>query len=162
MTDIAEERWSDAAAALAPLFHQQHLELSDPRYIARLPLDVDWEMFARLEETGHLLLVVAREEGQIVGYTITFLHTHPHYRTARMAHVDTYWLHPDHREPGDDSLDHLASTGAMLIMETEELAAKRGAVKMILHTRLWKDNQRLFTLLGFAEVERLSTKWIGG
>jgi hypothetical protein len=136
-------------------------ELADPAYIDRLPLDVDWDAYRALDQAGKLLLVVARVAGEIVGYTITIVHQHLHYRQVLVGHVDTYWLHPAFRMPDGDSLDTLTSTGAGLLIETEDTAAKMGAQKMVLHTRFWADNQRLFELLGFTEVERLSTKWIG-
>ena len=161
MIDIREEGWAGNATELAPLFLQQHHELSDPKHIAKLPLDVDWDAYGRLEKNGNLLLIVARQGLKIIGYTISIIHPHLHYRTALMCQVDTYWLAPDYRDPGEDSLDTLDSVGAQLLIETEDAAVRRGAVKMINHTRFWKDNQRLFDLLGFAEVERLSTKWIG-
>ena len=161
MIEIREEAWAAVRAELAPLFLVHHNELTDAEYKSRLPLDVDWDAYARIDRAGNLLLVTARENGRIIGYTVSMLHPHLHYRTALMCHVDTYWLHPDHREPDGDSLETIASTGAQLLVETEDRAAARGAVKMINHTRFWADNQKLFDLLGFKAVERLSTKWIG-
>jgi hypothetical protein len=159
---IGEEEWSARTEELLPLFMAEHHELSDREHIAKLPLDIDWDFYAAVERNGGLLLIVARSDGRAVGHSVSFVHPHPHYRTKLFCQVDTYFLLPEFRMPDADSLETLASPGAELLIETEEAAVRRGAVKIVNHTRMWKDNQRLFDMLGYREVERLSTKWIGG
>jgi hypothetical protein len=161
MIDVREERWRDCRDELAALFPLHHTEIADPEDWQRMPLDVNWAAYNGADHDGKLLLVTARKKQDLVGYTMSLIYPHPHY-SLLFCLMDVYWLHPDHREPHGDSLETLASTGAVLLIETEEAARRRGAKKMVVQTKLWQDNQNLFDLLGFTAVERISTKWIGG
>ena len=162
MIRIAEQRWLPLRAELAPLFLEHHAELTDPEFRDSEPLDVDWDLYATAEANGKLMLVTARADRALIGYTVSFLQNDPHRRTRLVCWVDTYWIRPDWREPNGDSLATLGSTGAQLIVATEDAAAARGAVKIVNHTRFWADNGPLFDMLGYKPIERVSVKRLAG
>lgn len=118
----------------------------------KVPLDPDIETFAMLESTGQLVIVTVRDDARLVGYHISLVRQHLHYKSSLTAYVDMYFLHPDYRG---------GLAGFKMFKFVEDVLRQRGVDRIYSGTKLHKDMGRLFERLGYNETERLFVKWIG-
>lgn len=96
----------------------------------------DWSRYAALEDAGVLMAIGAFDDaGEMVGYSVTFINAHIHYRNLVYAHNDVLYVRPEHRN---------SKVGLKLIRETERLAKERGAGMVSWHA---KENTTLASLL---------------
>lgn len=89
-------------------------------------LDPDWDKYFVLEEAGKLITVLAFEGSTCVGYCVSLLDTHLHYKGLLHSLNDVIFLHRDHRA---------SSLGLRLIKQTEDEARARGAQLMLWHAK---------------------------
>jgi GNAT superfamily N-acetyltransferase len=120
---------------------------------AKVPLEPDLATFAMLESLGQLVIVTVRSDEKIIGYHISLVRPHLHYKSSLTAYVDMYFLHPDYRG---------GLAGFKMFKFVEEVLKERGVDRIYSGTKLHKDMGRLFERLGYNETERLFVKWIGG
>ena len=80
---LHQDHWSEVAKF-------QHLTKVDP----------DVSSYLRLEKEGRLLVIIAREAGEIVGYSAHVIANHPHYRNLMIAQDDLHYLVPRLRKTG--------------------------------------------------------------
>lgn len=116
-----------------------------------IPLDPDYDLYLRMEEHGQLHVCTAREDGNLVGYFITFVINHPHYKSTLWGKVDIYYVHPDHRKNG---------TGYKLFAYHEAEMKNLGVNKVVNMCKLHQDHGPLFAALGYTEIERIFSKLI--
>jgi len=64
----------------------------------RMPLDLDWDEYQRMEDNGLFRCMGARLGGKLIGFSsfMTF-RGHPHYRTTPHAMNDAIYVVPEHR-----------------------------------------------------------------
>ena len=144
------ERWTDCWSEMSALWREHWEEVAINR--DAIQLDPDFAQYVELERTGALHVVVARERGEIVGYHISIVRPHLHYRRSLSAFTDVYFLRASHRQ---------GMTGVRLIKAAEESLRARGVQKMFTGTKLHLDMGPIFERLGWTETERLFTKVIG-
>jgi GNAT superfamily N-acetyltransferase len=129
------------------LLHWQEMALDR----GRIQPDADEARYAALDQAGMLHLATARERtGRLVGYWVSFLLPHLHYKSAGlMAYVDMYWVMPAYRRGG---------CGAKLLLMVERSLQRRGVVKYYLSTKAHQDHGALFERLGWKLSDRVFTK----
>lgn len=149
MITYQTENWSDVFPEMEHLWPLHWEEVAGDKDVIKL--DPDFESYAALEKIGTLHVVTARSAGQIIGYHISIVRPHLHYRTSLSAFTDVYYIHPDHRK---------GMVGVKLFKEVEKTLKQRGVQKMFTGTKLSLDMGRLFEHLGWKETERLYTKVI--
>lgn len=118
-----------------------------------IKLDPDFDTYATFANNGMLHIVVARKEGQIVGYHFSVVRPHLHYRQSLSAFTDIYYIAPAHRT---------GRTPLRLFQFVEKTLEARGVQKMFTGTKLSLDAGPLFEHMGWTETERLFVKMIGG
>ena len=116
-------------------------------------LDPDFDTYATFANSGMLHIVVARKEGEIVGYHFSVVRPHLHYRRSLSAFTDIYYIAPKHRT---------GRTPMRLFQFVEQTLKSRGVQKMFTGTKLSLDAGPLFEHMGWTETERLFVKMIGG
>lgn len=128
----------------------------------RVPLDVDWNIYAQREARGEILFVTVRDRGQLQGYFVGFIAPGLHYRSCLTLHMDVFWLHPELRD--GDSLSQLEGElmAEKLFEEVRRAASARGVQRAFYGSKLHKDASALFERIGATEVERYFSLWIGG
>mgnify|MGYP003345974306 FL=1 len=47
-----------------------------------IPLDPDWDNYKNLCDKNILMIITARDEGRLVGYSIFFITNHLHYKST--------------------------------------------------------------------------------
>lgn len=66
-------------------------------YKDKIPYNPNWSKYEALEAAGMLHIVVARDEGKLVGYFATLIDFGLHYSRTKFGVNDALFLHPDYR-----------------------------------------------------------------
>jgi GNAT superfamily N-acetyltransferase len=113
------------------------------------PLMPDYVAYGRLCAADMLKCIVARSDGELVGYALFIVQPHLHYVTCKTAFEDVYFLRKDHR---------LGRTGIRLFQFAEQALRDAGVNRIIMHTKIHLDNSKLFEYLGYKMTDKLYTK----
>lgn len=136
---------------MKPLFPAHFAELALNQ--DKVPLDPQYPIYLQRDARGEVLFVAGRELGQLIGYFVGFVAPGLHYQTCLTLTLDIFWVHPDHRHQG---------AGFRLFKAVEAEAKRRGVQRMFVGSKLHKDASWLFERLGYEEVERYYSMWLGG
>jgi GNAT superfamily N-acetyltransferase len=132
---------------LLPL-HWEELALNKDK----VPLDPQYDLYLAREDAGQLLMVVLREAGKMVGYFVGFIAPGLHYQTCLTLTMDIFYVHPSVRA---------RFGGVRLFKAVQAEAKRRGVQRMFVGSKCHADASRLFEALGYKEVERYYTAWLG-
>jgi len=151
MITFAVEDWFSVKDEMSHLWpdHWQEVAVNKDA----IQLDPDFDTYATFANSGMLHIVVARKEGEIVGYHFSVVRPHLHYRRSLSAFTDIYYIAPAHRT---------GRTPLRLFQFVEQTLKSRGVQKMFTGTKLSLDAGPLFEHMGWTETERLFVKMIGG
>jgi len=147
MITFQEEYASGLKDELLPLLELHWKEIA--RNKDQIKLNVDWEAYKTIEDSGALHAVTARDDGKLIGYIISMVSPNFHYRDWIMAHCDVLFMHPDYR--GN-------STFIKLLKFTEKSLQKRGVVNFYIHMKLAHDFGSLLERYDYAAIERTFEK----
>jgi GNAT superfamily N-acetyltransferase len=150
MITVLEESLLDVLHELVPLFEGHYRELALNQ--TEVPLSPQYGVYTARAQAGGVLCVVAREAGKIVGYFVGFVAPGLHYSTCLTLTMDIFWVEPKARGQG---------AGKLLFKEVERCAKARGVQRMFVGSKLHRDASWLFQALGYTEVERYYSKWLG-
>lgn len=114
-----------------------------------IKLDPDWPSYHLLERVGQFHAIVCRCEGKMVGYLVSFIRPHLHYRKSLTAITDLYFILPEFRK---------GRIGIQLFKETEKTWKARGVQKAFIGTKVAKDMGRILKRLGWTHIEDLYAK----
>lgn len=142
LTDVLEE--------LKPLLptHWEELALNKDK----VPLDPQYDIYLARDACGEVLFVTLRDTGRLIGYFVGFIAPGLHYRTCLTLTMDIFYVWPQFRG---------RRAGFMLFAAVQKEATRRGALRMFAGSKLHKDASWLFEQLGYEEVERYYSKWLG-
>lgn len=143
------EKWKDVSAEMMHLWEAHWEEVGLDHDSIKLAPDVD--LYQQYEDAGILHVVTAREAGKVIGYHITIVRPHLHYKNDLHGFTDVYFIHPEHRK---------GWVGIRLFKYVEKTLKDRGVKKLMTGTKLHLDMGRIFEHLGWTETERLYTKLI--
>lgn len=107
------------------------------------PLSIAWNRFRALEEADALLILAARIDGEMVGYSVNLLIPHSHTGTV-VADNHALFVAKGKRATG---------AGMELIRATEREVARRGARFMVWRAKVGSSLDRLMGSLGREEYE---------
>lgn len=119
----------------------------------KVPLDPQYDLYFKYEDTGQLLFMVIRENGKIAGYFIGMIAPGLHYRTCLTCTMDIFYIHPEHRGA--------AMLGVKLFRAVEKECKRRGVDRMYVGSKVKADASILFERLGYGRIEVFYSKWIG-
>lgn len=142
------ENWSDVIEEIKPYFFAHWQEVG----VSHTPPDPDYEHYKELEGQGSLHVVTVRDNKKLVGYLVTFVTRSLHYKETIYGAFDIYYLAPDYRK---------GTAGVKLFSEGEKFLKEAGVMRLFAGTKRHKDMGRIFEWLGWNEIERSFTKWIG-
>lgn len=134
---------------LKPLFPEHWKELALNQNC--VPLDPQYDVYARRDSEGSVLCVVGRSAGAIIGYFVGFVAPGLHYKTCLTLTMDIFWLAPECRGAG---------AGFDMFACVEREAARRGVQRMFMGSKLHKDAGWLFERLGYRPVETYYSKMV--
>lgn len=128
--------------------HWEELALNQDK----VPLDPQYEIYLARAAREEVLVVTVREDGQLIGYFVGFIAPGLHYKTCLTCTMDIFYVHPEHRGAG---------AGFHLFKTVEGELRRRGVQRMFVGSKLHKDASWLFERLGYTEVERYYSHWLG-
>jgi GNAT superfamily N-acetyltransferase len=142
-----EERFSWLRGEGDHLFEQHYREASADLGI---PLDVNWELFEKVELAGIEVCVVARKQSAAIGYAVYLIAPHMHYAHT-IAEADVFFIDPAHRS---------GWLGVKLFRVAEDLLREKGVAevhnRVKLHVKPGRGGRTLgvlFRFLGYRPVE---------
>ncbi len=150
--EIAEERFSDIAREIVPLFVRHWRELAINQ--KAVPLDVDVARLLQYERSGFLALATARIDGRLVGYVVILMGPHLHHATTKWGQFDGFWLDPEYRK---------GLLGYRLLKEAMATAKRHGVQVLTALVKMhFADGKvaSLFERLGFKAEDMLYSKVI--
>ena len=118
----------------------------------RIKLSPDYGLYEHMQREGQLHIVTVRKDGEIIGYHISIVKPHLHYKESLSGFTDVFFVHPEHRR---------GRVGLRMFEEVEKTLKARGVEKLFGATKLHLDIGKLYERLGWVETERLFTKFIG-
>lgn len=135
MKPLLEKHWEEIA------LHKDKIELNP-----------DYESYYDIEETGSLHIVTARKLGKLIGYFISFINPHLHYKDHYFAINDILFVSPAYRN---------SSVGKEMFKFAEEELAKEGVSVLMMSMKTHAPFDHLCESLGYSNVERTYSKYIG-
>jgi GNAT superfamily N-acetyltransferase len=144
------ESLTERLEEMKPLFplHWEELALNKDK----VPLDPQYDIYLQRDKQGEVLFVTLRESGALIGYFVGFVAPGLHYRTCLTCTLDIFFVRPDKRS---------GRAGFKLFKAVEKEAKRRGCQRMFVGSKLHRDASRLFEALGYEEVERHYSIWLG-
>lgn len=137
----------DEVKPLLPI-HWEELALDKDK----VPLDPQYEVYLERAARDEALSVTVREDGRLVGYFVGFIAPGLHYKTCLTCTMDIFYVLPEHRGAG---------AGFFLFKTVEKELRRRGVRRLFAGSKLHKDASWLFEKLGYTEVERYYSAWLG-
>lgn len=134
------ERFFDVLPDIAPLMIEHGKELWG------IPFDPDFDAYAGLVLRDVLICIVARTNGQAVGYHLSVLAPDINIRTVPTAYALLFYLKPEARGNG---------TGRALMKYYRDEALSRGAQRITMAHKATHDMSRTMHELGFDTQEIL-------
>ena len=152
MSDIIfqVEDYNEVIEELKPLFDQHWEEVAIHQ--DKIKLNPDYDQYQDLADKGILHIATARDDGKLIGYFISFVKAHPHYRDHLFAVNDILFLLPEYRH---------ADAGCGLFMYAEEMLKERGCSVVMIHMKTHVPFDSLCQALEYENVERIYSKYIG-
>ena len=141
MLTFQRERIQDCFEDIKPLVFEHWEYVTDHEW----PVDIDWPTFFRLEDTGILRVMTARDGDKLVGYALFVLAPALHYRNKLLAHDDAFYLAPAYRKGGN---------GFQLFRAAEAMLREAGVDRIVCHEKLKVPLEAFFIRLGFHAAER--------
>lgn len=127
VTFLAED-WVDCWREMESLWPAHHKEVA--LHHAEVPLAPDMEQYSFMQARGQLSVLVGRCEGRIVGYYISIIKPHLHYKDTLHAFTDVYYIAPEFRQ---------GMTGWRMFLEMKKLWKLRGVKKAFTATKAHLD-----------------------
>lgn len=145
------EPWSQVLPELQGLWKDHHQEIAHIQD-GRMPLDVDLQSYAVLEQAGILHVVTVRVDEELVGYYVGTVMPHLHYRSTLVGQEDVHYLKPAFRR---------GWLGVKFIRAIEATLRERGVQYAVMRTKVYADHSALFARCGWVLTEKAHTKWLG-
>lgn len=142
LTSVLEE--------LKPMFPTHFEELALNKELA--PLDPQYDVYLKRDALGEVLFVTLRELGKLAGYFVGFVAPGLHYQTCLTLTMDIFYVWPANRGSGG---------GFVLFNAVKAEATRRGVQRIFVGSKLHKDASWMFEKLGYTEVERYYSLWLG-
>jgi len=149
------ERWDTAMCRdTRDLLRQHHDEVGE--HGDTLGYDPDYDAARRMDQSGALHIVTAREDGRMIGYCVVDIGTSLEHRALLCATQRMWFVHRDHRH---------GRVGWRLMTETIRHLKERGVRQFYPHHRVGCLTERvgakMMTRLGATPLELSYSLWIG-
>jgi GNAT superfamily N-acetyltransferase len=142
------ERLTDVLPELKPILPDHYRELAN--YQDAIPLNPNYPQYEQMDAEGKILFVTARDQGELVGYYIGFLHVDLHYQVF-CCDTDIFYLKPELRG---------MKYGKLLFDRVESEVKRRGVVRWVVRSKKHSDLSGFFELLGFEPTETVHSKLV--
>jgi len=114
---------------------------------AKLALDMDYQKYQLLEDSGYLLILAALEQNKVVGYIVVVTNPMLHHKDKYMAITDSFYVDPAYRNSG---------IFKELLEEAARLCKEAGVVSFRVGVNMNNPApEKILQQLGYREAERL-------
>lgn len=117
----------------------------------RMKMEPDLASYQWLESQGQLAVLTARSAGRLVGYAVTVIRPHMHYRPTLCGFEDALFLTRGARR---------GMTGVRLVRAMNEALRKRGVKKVFWHSKVFAPIEGIFRLLGMKKTDEIWSMWL--
>ena len=142
-----EQYSEELVEAIKPLLERHYQEVA--LHKEHIPLAPDWARYKKLADANALLIVGARDNGQLVGYCVFFVSTMVHYMTTVSASNDVIYLAPEYRQ---------GMAGVRLMKLAETALKQRGVTKVLWHIKFAKDFRKILYRMGYVDEDAIVGK----
>jgi GNAT superfamily N-acetyltransferase len=133
-----------------PLLEEHWAEIATDKSIELAP---DFDNYQLLQDTDHLHMLFCRDEiNQIIGYMVTFITPHMHYKNMIYAQNDLIYIHPNHRR---------GSLASRMLKVFEQQMKEKGVDVIHMHVKVAFEFGAMLTRIGFMHEENIYRKKIG-
>ena len=123
-TEIKLATVDEMLAEAQTLFDEHYEEIARNKHV--MVLKPDEETYRKSEEMGTIFILSARQNDQLIGYSVNFVTNHLHYADLKLAQNDLLFISKEHRG---------GRIGLKLIKETEKHATLLGCKLMLWHAK---------------------------
>jgi hypothetical protein len=124
-----------------------------------IPLDPDWEQYVVLENMNKLHMFTVRDDGKLIGYYISFIMNHIHYKQTKHSIMDIYFIHPEYRLKRVSDAEGNRRPLVRAFFEELGLSLKSiGVKKIYAGFKISHNHEKLFKKLGYRHTEDVYTK----
>lgn len=110
-------------------------------------LEPDWDTFHLCDQNGHLVTVVARDNGEVAGYAVFMIHNDMHAKSTLCAHNDALFLRKESRK---------GRAGTLLIKESKRILEEiYGRIMIFWHVKPDVDFSGILDRLGYVQFETI-------
>lgn len=134
---------------IEPLLESHYTEIA--RHKDKIALNPDWDRYFHLDDAGAVHCVTARSDGKLIGYFISFVLPHIHYKDHLMSMNDILYISPEHRK---------GTTAFKMFQYAEKTLRDKGVTKIHVNTKIANDFSPLLERLGYVEIERIFEKML--
>lgn len=132
------------------LFDDHYEEVAENK--EHIKLNPDFDKYIILEEEGALHVATVRDDDKLVGYCVSILNIHIHYKDHLFALNDIFYLAPKYRSKG---------IAKGLLSFTEDDLKEVGVSVTVMHMKCDHPFKELVNSLGFKKTEYMFSKYIG-
>ncbi len=150
MIKYTVETLDECLEDMKPLLEKHYDEIA--MYRDKIEFDPDYDMYYNLEAIGSLHMVTVRDDGNLVGYYVSFIHHNLHYKQNKFSVNDILFVHPDYRG---------SSVAYRMLKFVEAELRKIGCTVMTLHMKTDFPFEPLCEAVGMDKAEYTYTKYIG-
>ncbi len=143
MITYRDERYCQCINEIVPLFTNHWKEIANHQGV--IPLDPDFDKYQNVEDNNMLRIYTARDDGKLIGYFISFVSPHMHYKSTIYALNDIMYIDPSYR---GSTVGFRLIKGAMV-----DLKSNCGVDKLVIHMKVTHEFRKLLTKLGFCLEE---------
>lgn len=134
---------------IKPLLEAHYEEIA--RHKNKIALNPDYERYAELDRLGMVHAVTVRDSGKLVGYYISFVVPHLHYKDHLMSLNDIVYLSPVYRK---------GFTAIRMFKFAEHNLRGKGVTKIHINMKLAHDFGPVLERIGYVEIERIYEKML--
>lgn len=143
------ENFADCFYEAMPLIQNHYDEIAWQK--DKIPLDLDEELYCKLDMEGIAIFYTGRVRGEIKAYNVFFIRANPHYKSTRFATNDVIYVDPEYR----------GGTGSKFIDFCEEDLRSLGAQVITYHIKPSFDWGVLLKRKKFTPLDSIWVKWVG-
>jgi GNAT superfamily N-acetyltransferase len=147
-TRIVAATFQAAYAAAEPMLAAHHEEIGRFKQFA---LEPDLERYARLDDEGRLITLLATVDEKTVGYSCSIVQSNLHRKSLIFCQNDVLYVTPEHRK---------GRIGLLLIRETIHRAATLGAKLVLWHAKPDTALDELLPRMGYEIMDIIHAKAI--
>lgn len=142
MITYSVEKLADMLDEMKPLFNDHWEEIA--LFKDDVKLDPDYDKYLLMEKGGFIHVCTARDDGVLIGYFVSIITPHLHYKQSKTLASDIYFIKPDYRK---------GRTGIKLFQFAENEWRKEGVQVAYVGAKVSNDVTKVWERLGYKVVE---------